>query len=37
MGISVPELFENIEDIIVKTCISVEPYILCGENRTFDH
>jgi hypothetical protein len=37
LGLNVDEIFGQIEDIIIKACISVEPYMLLGENRTFLH
>jgi len=30
-------LYEKIYDVIIKTCISVEPYMLASINRTKEH
>jgi tubulin polyglutamylase TTLL4 len=37
MGIDVEKLFEKIKDIIIKTCIAVEPYMLNSINRSPEH
>jgi tubulin polyglutamylase TTLL4 len=37
MNIDVNALFSNIEDVIIKTCISVEPFMTNSINKLPDH
>lgn len=37
MGINVDKLFDGIKDIIIKTCISAEPFMLCSGNKSVGH
>lgn len=37
LGVNVESLFERIKDIIVKSCISVEPYMLDSFNKMSEH
>ena len=37
MNIDVNDIFKQINDIIIKTCIAVEPYMLNSINRSAEH
>ena len=37
MGINVELLFEKIKDVIIKTCISAEPYMLDIHSKSQEH
>jgi tubulin polyglutamylase TTLL4 len=37
MGIHVESVFDKIKDVIIKTCISVEPYMLDIHAKSSEH
>ena len=37
MGIDTEKVFERIKDVIIKTCIAVEPFMLNPVNKASEH